>query len=111
MKTPHIKSISQSLLRFGLLLIPLVLGRFALSPQARAACQEGYLTNQSTVLGDDVLLNSFGINNTAIGFYALANNRLSNNTAVGSFALVSNISGSENTATGVGAGVTKTASA
>jgi hypothetical protein len=59
MKTPHIKSISQSLLRFGLLLIPLVLGCFALSPQARVACQEGYLTNQSTVLGDDVVLNSF----------------------------------------------------
>src|SRR2546425_2134600 len=42
------------------LLIPSVLACFALSPYARAACQEGCLTNQNTVLGDDALLNNTG---------------------------------------------------
>ena len=39
-------------------LIALTLGCFGLSPQARAVCQEGCLTNNNTVLGDDALLNN-----------------------------------------------------
>ena len=48
---------------------------FALSPQARAACQEGCLTNDNTVLGDDALVNNnTGTDDTAIGFNALISN-------------------------------------
>ena len=69
-------------------LIALTLGCFGLSPQARAVCQEGCLTNHNTVLGDDALLNNTtGIDNTAIGFNAL----------------FSNTTGIDNTATGVSA--------
>ena len=39
-------------------LIALMLGCFGLSPQARAVCQEGCLTNNNTVLGDNALLNN-----------------------------------------------------
>ena len=46
----------------------------ALAPQARAVCQEGCLTNENTVLGDDTLLNNTGTDNTAIGFAALISN-------------------------------------
>src|SRR5437667_399183 len=65
------------------LLIPFALACFALSPQARAVCQEGCLTNQNTVLGDDALLNNTGANNTAVGFDAL----FSNTTASSNIAL------------------------
>ena len=41
-------------------LIALTLGCFGLSPQARAVCQEGCLTDNNTVLGDDALLNNTG---------------------------------------------------
>src|ERR1041385_8239020 len=54
-----------------LLLIPLVLAYFALSPQARATCQEGCFTTNNTVLGENALLNNTGSNNTGIGFNAL----------------------------------------
>jgi hypothetical protein len=58
-----------------LLVIPLVLGCFALLPQARATCQEGCLTNSNTVLGDDALLsNTTGGDNTATGFETLFSN-------------------------------------
>jgi hypothetical protein len=41
---------------------------FALAPQARAVCQEGCLTNNNTVLGDDALVsNTTGFENTATG--------------------------------------------
>ena len=83
------------------LLIPLVLACFALSPQARAVCQEGCLTNQNTALGDDALLNNAGDNNTAVGFDALLNNTTGFfNTAVGANALNANTVGIENTAIG-----------
>ena len=89
-------------LRFALLLIPLALVCFALAPPARAVCQEGCLTNNVTVLGDDALLNSTGNNDTATGFHALFSNTTGiNNTAVGSDALEHNINGNSNTATGV----------
>ena len=93
---------------------------FALSPQARASCQQGCdLTNGNTFLGDDALVNSTGFYNIAIGVNALASNvngvantatgafalqantNGSNNTAVGYYALVNNTSGQDNTAAGV----------
>src|SRR6266550_6350336 len=97
--------INRSSCPLGLLLIPLVLACFALSPHARAVCQEGCLTNNNTVLGDDALVNNTGgENNTATGFVALAtNDRGSNNTATGAYALALNDTGSNNTATGFGA--------
>jgi Chaperone of endosialidase len=83
------------------LLIPLVLACIALSPQARAVCKEGCLTNQNTVLGDDALLNNTGNENTAIGFQALLSNTSGEaNTAIGLAALESNTTGGFNTATG-----------
>jgi trimeric autotransporter adhesin len=82
-------------------LIALTLGCFALSPQARAVCQEGCLTNQNTVLGDDALLNNSGSFNTATGFQALfSNTGGSFNTSTGVESLYSNTTGSSNTATG-----------
>jgi hypothetical protein len=93
-------SMNRGSFRLVLLLIPLALGGFALSPQARATCQEGCLTDQNTVLGDDALLNNFGSDNTAIGFNALLiNTDGSDNTAIGDSALFNN-DGSFNTATG-----------
>ena len=90
---------------------------FALSPTARAICQEGCLTNDNTVLGDDALLNNTGFDNTAVGsealefnvtggsntavgFDALWLNTSSFNTAVGTAALMFNTTGTSNTATG-----------
>jgi Chaperone of endosialidase len=72
------------------------------SPQARAVCQEGCLTNNNTVLGDDALLNNTtGSDNTAIGFDALFSLRIgSGNTAIGGSALFNNTSGNSNTANG-----------
>jgi hypothetical protein len=83
-------------------LIAFVLACIALSPQARAVCQEGCLTNQNTVLGDDALLNNTtGNNNTAIGFNALFSNTTGiANTATGVNALLNNTTGNENTANG-----------
>jgi len=83
------------------LLIPFVLGCFALPPHARAVCQEGCLTNGNTVLGDDALLNNTGTDNTAIGFQALLSNTTGSfNTAIGAFALQDNTTGTTNTAIG-----------
>jgi hypothetical protein len=91
---------SRSPLR-AFLLISFVLACFALSPAARAVCQEGCLTNQNTVLGDDALMNNLGGDNTAIGFEALQANTTGNdNTALGFRALRSNTTGTFNTATG-----------
>jgi hypothetical protein len=82
-------------------LIPFVLGCFALSPQARAVCQEGCFDNFNTVLGDDALLNNTGDANTAIGLEALFSNTTgSGNTANGVHALQNNTTGLNNTATG-----------
>src|SRR5215471_5901101 len=75
-----------------------------LSPQARATCQEGCLTDDNTVLGDDALINvipGFGGDNTAIGFEALEFDTLGNeNTAVGYLTLNQDTSGNANTAMG-----------
>ena len=85
------------------LLIPLVLACFALSPQARAVCQEGCGGDVgNTFLGEDALLNNLGTQNTAVGFNALRNNDTTGtgNTAIGFEALVSNTGGVINTAIG-----------
>jgi hypothetical protein len=85
------------------LLIPLAFTCFALSPQARAVCQEGCdLTNGNTFLGDDALVNNTdGFSNTAIGAQALFSNTHGfQNTATGGAALQNNTTGSDNTATG-----------
>jgi trimeric autotransporter adhesin len=84
-------------------LIALTLGCFALSPQARAVCQEGCDTSTAaTFLGEDALVNNNGTSNTAIGAFALTSNTSgAANTATGSVALFVNTSGSGNTATGV----------
>src|SRR4030095_6923141 len=76
-------------------LIALTLGCFGLSPQARAVCQEGCLTNSNTVLGDDALVNNTsGSGNAAIGAFALFFNTTGfGNTAIGSNALISNTDG------------------
>ena len=74
----------------------------SISRQAQAVCQEGCLTSENTVLGDDALLNNTtGVQNTAIGLQALLNNTTGGaNTALGWNALVSNTTGNDNTATG-----------
>jgi hypothetical protein len=102
MTTLHLrKSIGRSHL---LIALAFVLTWLALSPQARATCQDGCLTNDNTVLGDDALLNNTGSDNTAIGFNALFNNTTGfDNTANGSDALAFNTTGVFNTATGFNA--------
>jgi trimeric autotransporter adhesin len=75
---------------------------FALSPPARAVCQDACLTNDNTVQGDDALISlTTGTDNTAIGFDVLfSNTGGSFNTSTGMDSLYSNTSGSSNTATG-----------
>jgi trimeric autotransporter adhesin len=80
---------------------------FALSPTARAVCQEGCDgSHANTFLGDDALVNnSTGIDNTAIGFAALINNTSGSfNTATGFEALLFNTTGRNNIAVGSFAG-------
>ncbi len=82
-------------------LIALILGSFALSPQARAVCQDACLTNNNTVQGDDALISNTGSDNTATGFNALYSNTTGSfNTANGSTALTANTSGGSNAALG-----------
>ena len=99
------KSIGGSPLRLALALIPLMFACFALSPQARAVCQDACLTNLNTVQGDNALVNlTSGFGNTANGFQALLNNTNGGgNTASGVNALFSNMTGFNNTATGIAA--------
>jgi len=84
------------------LLIPLVLACFALSPQARAACEEGCDTNFNSFLGEGVLSgNTTGFFNVGVGFEALFNNTTGfKNTAIGAAALSANTTGKNNTALG-----------
>ena len=98
---------------------------FALSPQARAQCQQGCDSNNfntffgngalahdptgpggnNTAFGPSVLYTNVGGNaNTGIGFFALyANTTGDANTAIGDGALENNQTGGLNTANGVGA--------
>jgi hypothetical protein len=74
----------------------LALACFALSPHARAVCQQGCDLNlANTFLGDDALINSTtGGQNTATGYDALFHNTTGGqNTATGYFALFSNNGG------------------
>src|ERR1044071_2959255 len=78
---------------------------FALSPQARAVCQDACLTNSNTVQGEDALLNNTtGGFNTANGNQALQSNATGiSNTGVGGAALLFNTDGNSNTAIGASA--------
>src|ERR1043166_1055550 len=100
MKSPPRETIGRWPLRHGFLLIPLALACFALSPTARAVCQQGCrLTN--TFLGEDAFLNDqVGVATTAIGGQALYNNIDDGNTAIGAAVLSSNTTGTVNTAIG-----------
>ena len=91
--------------RLALRLISLSVACFALSPQARATCQEGCGDHFRTFLGDDALVNNTsGVFNTAIGSGALTLNTTGfDNTATGSAALAFNTTGYANTAIGEGA--------
>jgi hypothetical protein len=96
-------SMNRTPYQLGLLLIPLVLACFGLSPQARATCQEGCDTvNLNTFLGEDALTNdTTGHQNTAIGYKALYSNTLgSQNTAIGAYSLFTAPVGNSNTAIG-----------
>src|SRR5450432_3029996 len=99
-------SLNRSLWRRGFLFIPLAFAAawLALSPQARAVCQEGCGALNNTFLGDDALINTTSGENTAIGFNALYSNTTGvQNTANGSLALYSNTTGFGNTANGFAA--------
>jgi hypothetical protein len=96
---------NRSPLRYGLVLIPLVLAVFALSPMAQAQLSpppDGGYPNDNTAEGTDALFSlTTGPDNTAIGFDALFSNTTGDsNTATGSQALVSNTTGIRNTADG-----------
>jgi hypothetical protein len=83
-----------------LFLISFVFAWFALSPQARAVCQEGCDFNLNTFLGDEAFIsNTTGIRNTALGALALASNTTGRaNTATGERAVQVNTIGEFNTA-------------
>jgi hypothetical protein len=83
---------------------------FALSPAARATCQQGCLTNANTALGDSALIgNTSGLDDTATGYWALLSNTTGSfNTANGAHALQSNTTGFSNTAIGDSALVVNT---
>ena len=79
---------------------------FALSPQARAVCQQGCDTSlANTFLGDDALVNNtIGTGNTAIGFDSLNDNTTgTGDTAIGAGVLEFNTTGGSNTAIGLAA--------
>ena len=102
--SPTKNSMNRSPFCRGFLLILLVLACFALSPTARATCQEGCLSSNNTTLGEDALLDlTTGTDNTALGFNALLSDTTgTHNTAVGSSALYAN-QGSNNCAIGAAA--------
>jgi uncharacterized coiled-coil protein SlyX len=99
---PSQNSITYAPCRLALLIIPLALACFALSPAARGVCQEGCLTSANTVLGENAFLNNtVGGDNTAIGYSALQSNTGGfANTAIGRDALSNNTTGFFNTAAG-----------
>jgi hypothetical protein len=69
--------------------------------EAAAVCQNGCLTNDNTVLGDDALTTNTGLVNTAVGEEAmLFNTTGSFNTAMGGFVFAFSTSGSYNAAFG-----------
>jgi Chaperone of endosialidase len=100
-------SISRSPWRYGLILIPVVIAAFAVSPAARAVVPppDGGYPGNNTAEGTDALFSlTTGTDNTAIGFEALYSNTTGDsNTATGSQALVSNTTGIRNAAHGFAA--------
>ena len=125
MTTLHLrKSIVRSPLRLGLLLVPLVLVCFALTPRTQAVTPApdggypGFNTAEGTnalfsrttgafdtALGHQALFrNTEGVANTATGFRALSNNTVGDfNVGTGSQALLANTIGESNTAVGTNA--------
>src|SRR5438874_5521603 len=97
---------SQLPLRRGLVLIPLALLCFVLSPAAQAVlpppAPDGGYPNRNTAEGTRALFNlTTGLDNMANGFEALFRNTTASfNTASGSKALHENTTGGSNTATG-----------
>src|SRR5438552_4034882 len=91
-KTPLItSSISRSPLRYGLVLIPLVLAALVLSPTAQAQLSpppDGGYAGDNTAEGTDALFSlTTGNSNTASGYDALLNNTTGiGNIALGNFA-------------------------
>jgi hypothetical protein len=113
MKTLHLrKSTGQSPLRHALLLIPLVLIYFGLSPtmQAVSPAPDGGYPGGNTAEGASALFSlTSGGYNTAVGFFSLRSNTVGGfNTAIGAGTLLVN-SGNNNTATGAGALLSNTA--
>ena len=105
MTTLHLrKSIGRSPLRRGLLLIPLALVCFGLSPRAQAVtpAPDGAYPGFNTAEGTNALFSlSSGVWNTALGGQALFKDTTGSvNTAVGLNALYSNTTGSQNVAIG-----------
>src|SRR4051794_5731289 len=91
-----------SLRRYGLLLVPLLLACFA--PSARAQADRNTATGRHALSS-----NTTGDRNTATGVDALENNTTGDkNTAIGNLALLSNTTGDRNTAFGHLAGWTLT---
>jgi Chaperone of endosialidase len=93
---------SRALLRYRSVVIALAFALFAVPLTARAVCQEGCLTDENTVLGEDALLSlTTGTENVALGYDALQNTTAGlNNTATGHSALASNTVGFNNTGLG-----------
>ena len=107
MTIPSIRNlVSWSPLRHGLLLIPLALACFALSPTVQAQLPapppDGGYPGFNTAEGDGALFSlTTGTQNTATGFSALNTNTTGfNNTATGLNALLLNETGDRNTADG-----------
>src|SRR5947199_8956806 len=108
MKTTTVQlrhSMNRAPLPLALLLIPLALACFVLSATAWATCQNGCLTSENTVLGDDALSSdTTGSQNTATGFKALFSNTTGHqNTATGDNALLNTTTRSFTTTTAASA--------
>jgi hypothetical protein len=101
---PSKNSISCAPCRLALLLIPLALACFALSPIVRAVSPppDGGYPGNNTAEGTDALFSlSSGLNNTALGFDALYKTTTGGqNTATGCEALFNNTTGGVNVAVG-----------
>ena len=99
---PSIRSmISRPFLRGSFCVVALAFAWIALSPQARAVCQQGCdIINANTFLGDNALSSATGSANTAVGASTLVSTSGSGNTAIGFFALQNNTTGFANTANG-----------
>src|SRR6266478_1004780 len=106
---PVKNSLSHAPLRRGVLLVPVALAWFALSPTPKAfgvtPAPDGGYANGNTAEGTNALLSlTTGSFNTATGDEALQANTTGNyNTANGAGALQNNTTGRSNTANGVDA--------